>query len=82
MSFFSIFLGLIMGLIFLWILDHYAPEIMPDMFVDRKIPILVTVKGLFVAFIVPYVISSLFITFALRQFRREHDLLDHVRSVS
>ncbi|NOT78108.1 MAG: ABC transporter permease [Bacteriovoracaceae bacterium] len=82
MSFFSIFSGLIFGLVFLWIFDHYAPEIMPDMFVDRKIPILVTAKGLFVAFIVPYSISSIFITFALRQFRREHDLLDHVRSVS
>ncbi len=82
MSFLSIFVGVLIGLGFLWLFDHYAPEIMPDMFVDRKIPILVTAKGLFVSFIVPYAISSVFITFSLRQFRKEHDLLDHVRSVS
>lgn len=82
MSFFSIVGGVIAGLGFLWLFDHYAPEIMPDVFVDRKIPILITAKGLFISFIVPYVISSIFVTFALAQFKREHDLLDHVRSVS
>ncbi len=82
MSFLSIGGGVLFGLIFLWLFDHYAPEIMPDVFVDRKIPILITMKGLFISFIVPYAISSIFVTFALAQFKREHDLLDHVRSVS
>lgn len=82
MSFFSIVSGVLFGLIFLWLLDHYAPEIMPDVFVDRKIPIYITAKGLFISFAVPYLISSIFITFSLIQFRKEHDLLDHVRSVS
>jgi lipoprotein-releasing system permease protein len=39
-------------------------------------------KGLAVSFLVPYVISSIFVTFALLQFKREHNLLDHVRSIS
>jgi lipoprotein-releasing system permease protein len=82
MSFLSIGGGVLFGLIFLWLFDHFAPEIMPDVFVDRKIPILITAKGLLISFIVPYVISSVFVTFALAQFKREHDLLDHVRSVS
>ena len=82
MSFLSIGGGVLFGLVFLWLFDHYAPEIMPDVFVDRKIPILITFKGLLVSFMVPYVISSIFVTFALIQFKREHDLLDHVRSVS
>jgi lipoprotein-releasing system permease protein len=82
MSFLSILSGVFSGIIFLWIFDHYAPEIMPDVFVDRKIPILITSKGLLISFIVPYVISSIFVTFALAQFKREHDLLDNVRSVS
>ncbi len=82
MSLVSILSGVFGGLIFLWFFDHYAPEIMPDVFVDRKIPILITGKGLAVSFFVPYLISSLFITFALSQFRREHNLLDHVRSIS
>jgi lipoprotein-releasing system permease protein len=82
MSFVSIVSGLLGGLVFLWVFDHYAPEIMPDVFVDRKIPILITFKGLLIAFCVPYLISSLFVTFALSQFKREHNLLDHVRSIS
>lgn len=81
MSFISIFLGVIAGLVFLYIFDHYAPEIMPDVFLDRKIPILVSVKGLLISFFIPYLISSVFVTFALSQFRREHNLLDHVRSI-
>lgn len=82
MSFLSIGGGVLFGVVFLWLFDHFAPEIMPDVFVDRKIPILITFKGLLVSFIVPYVISSVFISFSLTQFKREHDLLDHVRSVS
>lgn len=82
MSFLSIGGGILFGLGFLWLFDHFAPEIMPDVFIDRKIPILITAKGLLVSFVVPYMISSIFVTFALVQFKREHDLLDHVRSVS
>lgn len=82
MSFISILSGVIAGLLFLWAFDHYAPEIMPDVFIDRKIPILISAKGLIISFLVPYLISSVFISFALTQFKREHDLLDHVRSIS
>ena len=82
MSILSIGSGVVSGLIFLWLFNHYAPEIMPDVFVDRKIPILITTKGLLISFFVPYAISSVFSIFALNQFKREHDLLDHVRSVS
>ncbi len=80
MSFLSIISGVLVGLIFLYFFDHYAPEIMPDVFVDRKIPILITFRGLLISFLVPYLISSLFVNFALNQFKREHSLLDHVRS--
>lgn len=82
MSLLSILSGVATGLIFLYFFDHYAPEIMPDVFVDRKIPILITSKGLMISFLVPYVISSIFVGFALSQFKREHNLLDHVRSIS
>ena len=82
MSFLSIVSGVLVGLVFLYFFDHYAPEIMPDVFVDRKIPILITTRGLMVSFLVPYIISSVFVTFALNQFKREHNLLDHVRSIS
>jgi lipoprotein-releasing system permease protein len=82
MSFLSIFGGLVLGLIFLFLFDKMAADIMPNVFVDRRIPILITQKGLLISFLVPYCISWLFITFSLRQFKREYNLLDHVRSMS
>lgn len=82
MSTLSIVCGVLFGIGFLLVFDRFAPEIMPDVFVDRKIPILITMKGLGISFFVPFLISSLFITFSLKQFQREHNLLDHVRSVS
>lgn len=82
MSFVSIVLGVLAGLVFLYFFNRFAPEIMPDVFVDRKIPILITFKAIAISFLVPYVISSVFVTFALSQFKREHDLLNHVRSIS
>ncbi len=82
MSLLSILSGVLAGLLFLYLFDHFAPEIMPDVFVDRKIPILITMKGLLVSFFVPYLISFFFVKFALAQFKREHDFLSHVRSIS
>lgn len=82
MSVLSIGSGLLCGLVFLWLFNLYAPEIMPDVFVDKKIPILITWKGLLISFFVPYAISTIFSLFAMAQFKREHDLLDHVRSIS
>lgn len=82
MSFLSILSGVLAGLLFLSLFDHFAPEIMPDVFVDRKIPILITLKGLAISFFVPYLISFFFVKFALAQFKREHDFLSHVRSIS
>jgi len=82
MSLLSILSGVVAGLIFLYLFDHFAPEIMPDVFVDRKIPILITTKALLVSFFVPYLISFFFVKFALAQFKREHDFLSHVRSIS
>lgn len=82
MSFLSIVCGVLGGLLFLYLFDHFAPEIMPDVFVDRKIPILITAKGLAISFFVPYLISFFFVRFALAQFKREHDFLSHVRSIS
>ena len=81
MSFVSVFFGLAMGLVFLWLLDKYGVEILPDVFVDRKIPIYVTVKGVLIAFAVPYLISLAFSLFTLGQFKKETNFLDHIRTI-
>lgn len=81
MSFFSVLSGLVTGLVFLWLLDRYGVEILPDVFVDRKIPIHVTLKGVLVAFFVPYTISLVFSLFSLGQFKKESNFLDHIRTI-
>lgn len=82
MSISSIFMGLLSGLIFLFVFDKIGANIMPDVFVDRKIPVLITIKGIFVSVAIPYFISWFFIHLSLEQFKKEYNLLDHVRSIS
>ncbi len=82
MSFFSVTFGLVAGLAFLYFLDNFALDIMPDVFVDRKIPIHITAKGLAISFFVPFGISMLFSYFSLNQFKKEVNYLEHVRSFS
>jgi len=78
----SIILGLGFGLGFLALMKIYAPNIMPDVFVDRQIPVLITSKGLFISFIIPYCISIAFSWLAVFQFKRdESSYLDYVRSI-
>jgi len=81
-SFFSVTVGLILGVLFLYLFDHFAPEIMPEVFVDRKIPIAITFKGISLSFLIPFLISSIFVRFSILQFKKDYNLLDHVRSIS
>ena len=81
MSFTSVALGLICGLLFLMLLDNYGLEILPDVFVDRKIPIHISARGLIISFIVPYAISLGFSLFSLGQFKKEANFLDHIRTI-
>lgn len=81
LGFLSVAFGLIMGVLFLFAFDRFGPEILPTVFVDRKIPVEVTIKGLFVSFFSPLLIAFLFMHAVLRQFRGQVDYLDRIRSV-
>jgi len=75
--------GIICALVFLWGLDKYGGNIMPDVFIDRKIPIHISISGILISFGVPYFISLVFSLFSLMQFQsEEEELLDEIRSVS
>jgi lipoprotein-releasing system permease protein len=78
----SILAGLMIGVLFLYIFDKVGADIMPDVFVDRKIPVLVSLKGISISVLVPYLISFIFIELSISQFKKDYNLLDHVRSVS
>lgn len=81
LSLLAVCLGLGFGLLFLYALDHYAFEIMPDIFVDRQIPIYITTKGILLSVFIPYGISLFFVAFAVRHFDKDQTFLDHVRAV-
>ncbi len=78
----SIIGGLLFGFAFLALMKVYAPNIMPDVFVDRQIPVYITLKGVLTSFFIPYVISIAFSALAFFQFKKdESTYLDYVRSI-
>lgn len=77
----SLVLGLISGTIFLLLFKAYGTEILPDVFIDRKIPVYFTFKAYIVSFVLPFFISLIFIRLALKKFKQESDHLQMVRSV-
>lgn len=80
-SFIAVTLGILLGIIFLLLLDHYAPNIMPSIFVDRKIPIFITLKGVLVSFFVPFSISIFFSFIGLSAIRKQgQTYLELIRS--
>jgi lipoprotein-releasing system permease protein len=60
MALLTVGLGILFAIIFLWGLDTYGGNIMPEVFIDRKIPIHISLRGILVSFGVPFLISSLF----------------------
>ncbi len=56
----AIVAGIVAALVFLRLFDHYGVELLPDIFVDRKIPIYVTFKGISLSFLIPLFMSLLF----------------------
>lgn len=78
----SIVCGLLFGFIFLGLMKMYAPNIMPDVFVDRQIPVFITIRGVLTSFLIPYIISIAFSALAFFQFKKdESTYLDYVRSI-
>ena len=81
LTFFSVGLGIFFGLLFLGLLDHFGPNIMPDVFVDRKIPVKITGIGVFLSFSIPFSISLIFAWQSLKSFRKDINYLTYIRSL-
>ncbi len=82
MSMFAIIGGILLALLFLYHFDKYGVEVLPDIFVDRKIPISISLRGVLISFFVPTFISTFFSYFAIKQFKKEQSYLSHIRSVA
>tara|TARA_R110002072_G_scaffold64203_8_gene159932 strand:- start:20893 stop:22047 length:1155 start_codon:yes stop_codon:yes gene_type:complete len=82
MNCFSVILGLLIGVSFLYFLDHYSLELMPDVFVDQKIPVKITPIGLCISFFVPMLIGIIFSSLSLSQFSNEASYTKALRGPS
>lgn len=81
MSIGAVLIGLAFGFLALYLLDTYGVEIMPEEFVDRKIPIKISTFGVLVSFCVPTFISMAFSFLSFSQFKKESNYLDYVRTI-
>jgi lipoprotein-releasing system permease protein len=82
LSIISVSLGLLFGYGILLILESNSIDLMPAIFVERKLPVLLTFKTFAIAFIVPYLVSLLFAALSLKLFKKENSsFLKLIRSV-
>lgn len=81
LTFFSVGLGLGLGFGFLFALDHFGPNVMPDVFVDRKIPVKLTLMATSLSFFIPMGICLFFSWQSLKAFKRDVNYLTYIRSL-
>jgi lipoprotein-releasing system permease protein len=65
-------LGLFLGFILLQIIKVYGKNVMPDVFVERHIPVYLSWKSAMISWGIPYLISFLFSYSALKYFRKSY----------
>jgi len=77
------FLGGIIGFLVLRILENYGHEIMPDIFIERQIPVQLTFSEIALSFLIPFGISLFFSYFSFAHFRKENQsFVSLIRSLS
>jgi lipoprotein-releasing system permease protein len=65
-------LGILGGIGFLYVIQKGNIEFMPDFFVERSIPVKIRPLSVFIAFIVPYSIATVFSYFSFQFFKKEN----------
>jgi lipoprotein-releasing system permease protein len=84
LSVMTVLSGIALGFLILFLLDYFGPNLLPDIFVDRKLPVDITLKGVGISFIVPYATCVGFSFYSLRNFRKHtktKNFLGYLRSV-
>ena len=67
---FSIIIGVLLGSFLLLFIQHFSGDIMPDIFVERKIPIKFSLSMYLVSILVPTFLSFIFVTLGLSSFKK------------
>ncbi|MDH4467123.1 MAG: hypothetical protein QE271_03625 [Bacteriovoracaceae bacterium] len=62
---FSSLAGVLSGVIFLWILKLWSPNIMPDVFWERTLPVKIEFLSLMTSWLVPQTLASVFCVFVV-----------------
>ncbi len=68
----TVCVGGIFGHLTLLIIEKYGPQLMPDIFVERELPIHLNFSHIVVSLVVPFGISLIFSYFSFANFRKEN----------
>jgi lipoprotein-releasing system permease protein len=76
-------MGLVSGIFTLKILEHYGHRLMPDIFIERHLPVDLHFINISLSFLIPFAISWIFSFFSFQQFKKEHNsFIGIIRSVN
>jgi lipoprotein-releasing system permease protein len=68
----TVFIGGIFGYIALKLLESYGHDLMPDIFVERELPVQLDFSHIVLSLMIPFGISLIFSYFSFAQFRKEN----------
>jgi lipoprotein-releasing system permease protein len=76
----AVLLGIVFATVGLKLFGLYGGDILPDIFVDRKVPIIITPVSLSLSFLLPVFISTLFCGYTLKVLMKDTDFLELLRA--
>lgn len=68
----TVFIGGIFGYITLKLLENFGHDLMPDIFVERELPVQLDFNHIVVSLVIPFGISLIFSYFSFANFRKEN----------
>ncbi len=79
----TVLLGGIFGSLILRVLEGYGHDLMPDIFVERSLPVQLNFNSIVISLLIPFGISLIFSWFSFAYFRKENQsFVNIVRSLS
>jgi lipoprotein-releasing system permease protein len=79
----TVLIGGIFGSLVLRVLENYGHDLMPDIFVERNLPVQLNFNSIVISLLIPFGISLVFSWFSFAYFRKENQsFVNIVRSLS
>lgn len=72
LSGFTVLVGAIFGFVVLKLLETFGHELMPDIFVERQLPVQLDFSNIVISLLIPFGISLIFSYFSFVNFRKEN----------